>query len=94
MAVESSQNYFLDTILGKFATKVGIMDAIVSVAWDDKKKEALIHFRPPDPEIFDEVKELISNSLKEINSIKFKARGQFLKYRGSPSMIVKIKQED
>lgn len=92
MPATPSQNYFLDTILGKFATKVGIMDAIVKVVWDEKKKEALIHFRPPDPETFDEVKELIANSLREVTSVKFKAVGQLLKYRGAPSLVLKIKE--
>lgn len=93
MAVESAQNLFLDTILGKFATRLGIMDAIVKVVWDEKKKEALIHIRPPDPETFDEVKELIKIALTEIKSIKFKAKGQQLSYRGNPSIVLKIKEE-
>lgn len=94
MGLHPINNYFLDTILGKFATKVGIMDAVTKVNWDEEKKEALIHIRPPDPNTFDEVKQILRDTLKEIKSIKFSAKGQLLTYRGNPSLVLKIKERE
>lgn len=88
------QNLFLDTILAKFATRIGIMDSIVNVVWDEGEKAALIHLRSPDPEQFNELVELTANTLKEIDVIKFKAQFQKVDYRGSPSFVAKITNAD
>lgn len=84
------QNLFLDTILAKFATRIGIMDSIVNVIWDEQDKSALIHLRPLDPEQFSDLVELTANTLKEIDVIKFAAQFQKVDYRGSPSFVAKI----
>jgi hypothetical protein len=90
--VDSKQNYFVDTVLGTFATKLGIMDAVVSVDWNDRDQSLLVHIRPPDPETYEEVKELTVDTLREIDSVRFEATCKQVDYRGMPSMVFKLKK--
>ena len=88
------QNYFLDTILGKFATRIGLMDSILNVVWDPHQKTALILMRPCDPEAFDELKELAAETLREVEEVHFDAKGQMVRFKGAPCIVLKIVQKD
>lgn len=89
----AESNFFLDTIIGKFSTRVGLLNAVTNVVWDEATKTALIQMRPADPEQFDDFKELISQSLQEIESVRMKVRAKVVKVGSTPSLVLKIKHE-
>lgn len=86
-------NPFLDTILGKFATRLGIMETILKVVWQDSRKRALIAFRSLDPEKHDDLLHLLRDTLKEVKEIKFHLQGQQLTYRGQKIVVLGITEK-
>jgi len=91
MPAAPESNFFLDTIIGKFSTRAGLMNSVANVVWDEPTKTALIHVRTQDPEQFDTLKELLADSLKEIESVKFKASGSVVRVGSVPSLVLKLK---